>query len=154
MSSEKLSENEVVKIFSNILDLPNKTDGTLHIYPAEKGKATKPDGYYYFEGITFILDAKAQGKAFTGQLEDYMRAEKNDNYIGFKYNKDTFLCYVKGKLVEEEIEIKNKEYYRERYFPNKISNESIVEKSAKKLANLFRVSNMDMKLTQNPLKLF
>ena len=56
----KLSEKEVVANFTHILGLPNKTDGTLYIYKAQKGTATKPDGYYYYEGITFILDAKVE----------------------------------------------------------------------------------------------
>ena len=142
----KLSEKEVVANFTHILGLPNKTDGTLYIYKATKGTATKPDGYYYYEGITFILDAKAQGKAFAGQLEDYMKLESNENFIGFKYNGKDFECYVKGVLKKDEIRPQNKEYYREKYFPQKINNESIVEKSAKKLANLFRDSKIDKQM--------
>ena len=80
-NSGKLSEKDIVANFTHILGLPNKTDGTLYIYNGEKGTAKKPDGYYYFEGITFILDAKAQGKAFTGQLEDYMKLESNENFM-------------------------------------------------------------------------
>lgn len=142
----KLSEKEAVANFTHILGLPNKTDGTLYIYKAQKGTATKPDGYYYYEGITFILDAKAQGKAFAGQLEDYMKLESNENFIGFKYNGKDFECYVKGVLKKDEIRPQNKEYYREKYFPQKINNESIVEKSAKKLANLFRDSKIDKQM--------
>ena len=62
----------------------------------DKPIAKKPDGYYYFERITFILDAKAEGKPFIGQLEDYMKLEKNPNFIGFKYNSIDFECYVRG----------------------------------------------------------
>ncbi|EJG3309683.1 hypothetical protein M9122_001490 [Campylobacter upsaliensis] len=56
---KKESEFEVVRAFSHILGLPNKTDGSLFIYKGEKGKSKKPDGYYFYDGITFILDAKA-----------------------------------------------------------------------------------------------
>lgn len=141
-----LSEKEIVDTFTHILGLPNKTDGSLHIYKSQKGTATKPDGYYYYEGITFILDAKAQGKAFSGQLEDYMRLESNENFIGFKYNGKNFQCYVKGVLKKDEIKLRDKDYYREKYFPKKINNEAIVEKSAKKLANLFRDSKIDKQM--------
>ncbi|MDE6885525.1 MAG: N-6 DNA methylase [Helicobacteraceae bacterium] len=142
----KLYESEIVANFTHILGLPNKTDGTLYIYKAQKGIATKPDGYYYYEGITFILDAKAQGKAFTGQLEDYMKLESNENFIGFKYNGEEFECYVKGILKKDEIQLKDKDYYRNKYFPQKINNESIVEKSAKRLANFFRNSKIDKQM--------
>lgn len=142
----KLYESEIVANFTHILGLPNKTDGTLYIYKAKKGIATKPDGYYYYEGITFILDAKAQGKAFTGQLEDYMKLESNENFIGFKYNGKEFECYVKGVLKKDEIQLKDKDYYRNKYFPQKINNESIVEKSAKRLANFFRNSKIDKQM--------
>lgn len=142
----KRNEKEIVDMFTHILGLPNKTDGTLYIYKPKKGTATKPDGYYYYEGITFILDAKAEGKAFTGQLEDYMSLESNENFIGFKYNGKDFECYVKGTLNKEEICPKNKEYYRAKYFPQKINNEAIVEKSAKRLANFFRNSKIDKQM--------
>lgn len=142
----RLHEKEIVDRFTHILGLPNKTDGTLYIYKAQKGKSTKPDGYYYYEGITFILDAKAEGKAFTGQLEDYMSLESNENFIGFKYNGIDFECYVKGTLKKEETHLQNKEYYREKYFPQKINNEAIVEKSAKRLANFFRNSKIDKQM--------
>ena len=74
--------------------------------------AKKPDGYYYFEGITFILDAKAEGKPFIGQLEDYMKLEKNPNFIGFKYNGVDFECYVRGVLQKNETELKDRDYYK------------------------------------------
>ncbi len=140
------TEYEIVSVFTHILGLPNKTDGTLHIYQNQKGISTKPDGYYYFEGITFILDAKAKGKKFTGQLEDYMKLESNENFIGFKYNGELFECYVKGVLKKEETQLQNKDYYRLKYFPQKINNENIVEKSAKKLANFFRNSKIDKQM--------
>lgn len=142
----KMRENEVVANFTHILALPNRTDGTLFIYKAQKGTATKPDGYYYYEGITFILDAKAENKPFSGQLEDYMKLEQNENFIGFKYNGTDFECYVKGVLIKDEISPKDKEYYRQKYFPTKINNENIVEKSAKKLANFFRDSKIDKQM--------
>ncbi|EMF9851503.1 hypothetical protein V3Y64_000512 [Campylobacter upsaliensis] len=50
---KKESEFEVVRAFSHILGLPNKTDGSLFIYKGEKGKSKKPDGYYFYDGITF-----------------------------------------------------------------------------------------------------
>jgi type I restriction-modification system DNA methylase subunit len=142
----KKSEFDIVSEFSNALGLENKTDGSLFIYKAEKGISTKPDGYYYYEGITFILDAKSYGGKFCGQLEDYMSLESNENYIGFKYNGIDFECYIKGKLESSETTIKNKEYYKEKYFPNKTNNELIVDKSAKKLANLFRNSKIDKQM--------
>ena len=33
----------------------------------------KPDGYYYQDGVTFILDAKSSNQNFSGQLEDYLK---------------------------------------------------------------------------------
>lgn len=141
-----LRENEIVANFTHILALPNRTDGTLFIYGAKKGIATKPDGYYYYEGITFILDAKAENKPFSGQLEDYMKLEQNENFIGFKYNGKIFQCFVRGVLQKNEIEPKDKEYYRRTYFPQKINNENIVSKSAESLANLFRDSNIDKQM--------
>lgn len=145
-NSGKLSEKDIVANFTHILGLPNKTDGTLHKYKPQKGIATKPDGYYYYEGITFILDAKAPNQAFTGQLESYMKLESNDNFIGFKYNGKAFECYVRGVLQKDEIYPQDRDYYREKYFPQKISNENIVSKSAKKLANLFRNSKIDKQM--------
>lgn len=142
----KKSEFEIVSEFTNAIDLPNKTDGTLFIYKPQKGVSTKPDGYYYYDGITFILDAKDFGGKFEGQLEDYMNLESNENYIGFKYNGVLFECYIKGKLEPTEIQIQNKEYYKNKYFPQKTNNELIVEKSAKKLANLFRDSKIDKQM--------
>lgn len=140
------SEFEIVSEFSKALGLPNKTDGTLFIYKPKAGVSTKPDGYYYYEGITFILDAKATGGKFTGQLEDYMSLESNENFIGFKYNGVTFECYINGKLEPSEKQIEDKEYYKTKYFPLKTNNEQIVDKSAKKLANLFRDSKIDKQM--------
>ncbi len=39
---KKESEFEVVRAFSHILGLPNKTDGSLFIYKGEKGKSKNP----------------------------------------------------------------------------------------------------------------
>lgn len=142
----KLHESDIVASFTHILNLPNRTDGTQHIYKAQKGSPTKPDGYYYYEGITFILDAKSPNQAFTGQLESYMKLESNENFIGFKYNGKVFECYVKGVLKKDEIYPQDRDYYREKYFPQKINNENIVSKSAKKLANLFRNSKIDKQM--------
>ena len=85
----------------------------------DKSIAKKPDGYYYFEGITFILDAKAEGKPFIGQFEDYMKLEKNPNFIGFKYNGVDFECYVKSAFQKNEVELQDKDYYKNKYFNTK-----------------------------------
>lgn len=152
------TEFQIVEQFSKKLELKNRTDGTLFIYkkPVEteieienkegkKEKQTKkqislkPDGYYYADGVTFILDAKAEGKPFQNQLRDYMKLEKNPNYIGFKYNGVVFECFVQGKLKTEETEIKNATYYIQKYFPNaKITLPEKINEFAKKLANDFR----------------
>ncbi len=112
----------------------------------DKPIAKKPDGYYYYEGITFILDAKKEGGEFTGQLEDYMKLEQNPNFIGFKYNGVIFECYVRCVLQKSETEPKDRDYYKNKYFNTKINNENIVSESAKKLANLFRNSNIDKQM--------
>ncbi len=146
--SKRSNEKDVVREFSTILGLTNQTDGTLFLYKSsKKGTSTKPDGYYYYEGITFILDAKKPERKFTGQLENYMLLETNKNFIGFKYNgKDIFECYVNGNLQKNELKPKDKEYYREKYFPKKINNEEIVENSAKKLADLFWKAHIDKQI--------
>lgn len=92
------------------------------------------------------MDAKKSGGKFSGQLKDYMDLESNENYIGFEYNKLEFRCYVCGKLQEDELILQDKDYYRSKYFPKKINNEFIVNKSAKKLANLFRDSRIDKQM--------
>lgn len=142
------SELDIVSEFSAKLGLKNQTDGTLFIYKKDKDlkQSIKPDGYYYYEGITFILDAKAWGKKFNGQLEHYMRLESNANFVGFAYNGKIFKCYVNGKLKPDEKELQNKDYYKRVYFPTKINNEIIVNNSAKKLANLFRNSGIDKQM--------
>ena len=150
-------EFEIVREFTHKLGLENQTDGSLFIYNTKNGElrereredkpiAKKPDGYYYFEGITFILDAKKEGGEFIGQLEDYMKLEKNPNFIGFKYNGVIFECYVRGVLQKGEVELQDKDYYKNKYFNIKINNENIVSESAKKLANLFRNSNIDKQM--------
>lgn len=75
-----------------------------------------------------------------------MELESNDNYVGFEYNKKEFRCYIKGKFQADELVLQDKEYYRQKYFPKKINNETIVNKSAKKLANLFRDSGIDKQM--------
>ncbi len=142
----KRSECDIVREFTHKLGLPNRTDGSLFIYKGKKGQSTKPDGYYFYEGITFILDAKSQGTRFSGQLKDYMKLESNANFIGFEYNGVDFRCYVGGKIQQDELSLQDKDYYRQKYFPNKINNEFIVNKSAKKLANLFRDSKIDKQM--------
>lgn len=136
------TEFEIVNEFTNKLELKNKTDGTLFIYKKPNknhSMSLKPDGYYYLDGVTFILDAKAEGKEFEGQLEDYMKLEKNPNFIGFKYNGKNFECYVQGKLVKEETKIKTAKEYISKYFPNaRITLPEKINTFAKKLANDFR----------------
>lgn len=136
------TEFEIVNEFTNKLELKNKTDGTLFIYKKPNknhSMSLKPDGYYYLDGVTFILDAKAEGKEFEGQLEDYMKLEKNPNFIGFKYNGKSFECYVQGKLVKEETKIKTAKEYISKYFPNaRITLPEKINTFAKKLANDFR----------------
>lgn len=140
----KKTEFEIVNEFTEKLGLKNQTDGTLYIYKNDKRhSAKKPDGYYFLDGTTFILDAKAEGVSFTGQLEDYMKQEANPNFIGFKYNGRIFECYVAGKLKPNEIEIKHASYYVEKYFPNKITNPELVAENAKTLANAFRNSGIN-----------
>lgn len=148
MFNAKKSEFEIVAEFSAKLGLKNQTDGSLFIYKnnTQEKKSTKPDGYYYYEGITFILDAKSENSKFTGQLNDYMALESNTNFIGFEYNDIDFRCYVNGKLKNDEKILQDKDYYRNKYFPQKINNELIVNNSAKKLANLFRNSGIDKQM--------
>lgn len=149
MAKSKKSEFEIVEEFSAKLGLKNRTDGSLFIYKKEKKdikQAKKPDGYYYYEGITFILDAKEENGKFTGQLNDYMELESNTNFIGFAYNGVDFKCYVNGKLKTDEKELQDKDYYKRKYFPQKIKNEIVVNNSAKKLANLFRNSGIDKQM--------
>ncbi len=137
------TEFQVIKDFERILGLENKTDGTLFIYKGKERSAKKPDGYFYLDGVTFILDAKARGKKFEGQLEDYMIQEINPKYIGFKYNGDTFECYIQGKLAKTETEPKNAAYYVENYLSKKITSPEIVSKETKNLANYFRKSGIN-----------
>lgn len=148
MFNAKKSEFEIVAEFSAKLGLKNQTDGSLFIYKnnTQEKKSTKPDGYYYYEGITFILDAKSENGKFTGQLSDYMQLESNTNFIGFEYNGVEFRCYINGKLKNDEKILQDKDYYRNKYFPQKINNELIVNNSAKKLANLFRNSGIDKQM--------
>ncbi|MDC4182555.1 N-6 DNA methylase [Mycoplasma bradburyae] len=136
------TEFEIVNEFTNKLGLKNKTDGTLFIYKKPNkahSLSLKPDGYYYLDGVTFILDAKAEGKSFEGQLEDYMKLEKNPNFIGFKYNGKSFECYIQGKLAKDETTIRTAKEYISKYFPNaKITLPEKINTFAKKLANDFR----------------
>ncbi len=141
------SEFEIVKEFTKILGLENQTDGTLFIYKKPNINETvslKPDGYYYQDGVTFILDAKGYNDSFTGQLEDYLKLEKNPNNIGFKYNGKTFECYINGKLVKEELRPESAKYYIEKYFNGaKSTLPEVVSNFAKKLANEFRNAKVD-----------
>jgi hypothetical protein len=143
-----INEMTVVNDFSNILGLKNQTDGTLFIYQKNKDEpqSTKPDGYYFKDGVTFILDAKASNQKFKGQLEDYMYLEKNPYFVGFKYSNKKFECYINGKLVEIETKIQKADYYIDKYFPIRETNVNMVEQSAKKLANMFRDSGMNKQM--------
>ncbi|WP_406602699.1 N-6 DNA methylase [Metamycoplasma sualvi] len=140
----KTYEYEIVQEFTKILDLPNKTDGTIFIYKSnEKGISKKPDGYYFANGVTFILNAKAPNQNFNqSQLNDYMRLEQNENFVGFNYSRKIFECYINGKLEKSEIEPKNFKYYLDKYFRHisPKTNQEIVNNVSKKLANLFRDS--------------
>lgn len=147
--SSKKSEFEIVKEFTKMLGLENQTDGTLFIYKNnEKGVASKPDGYYYVSGITFILDAKAEGEKFIGQLEDYMKLEQNKNFVGFKYNGIKFECYIKGKKINDELVIQHYNYYLEKYFPNisPKTNQEIVNAASIILANDFRDAKINKQM--------
>ena len=104
----------------------------------------KPDGYYYQDGVTFILDAKSSNQNFSGQLEDYLKLEQNPNNIGFKYNGKMFECYINGKLNKNEIKPKHSKYYIEKYFKNaKSTLPNVVSEFAKKLAKEFRNAKVD-----------
>lgn len=144
------SEFDVVTNFTRIIGLPNKTNGSLWIYkkPKNESWATKPDGYYYCEGVTFILDAKAKNKKSIGQLEDYMNLEKNPNYVGFFYSPNEFKCYICGKYLESEKEPKNYRYYINSFFSNskRTTNPNIVIEGTKKLAKLFREAGFDKRI--------
>ncbi len=61
------------------------------LFIKEKRASQKnPMAIIFYDGITFILDAKAPNEKFTGQLKDYMELESNENFIGFEYNKLNF----------------------------------------------------------------
>lgn len=57
-----------------------------------------------------------------------------------------FKCYINGKFKADEKELQDKDYYKRKYFPQKVNNEIIVNNSAKKLANLFRNSGIDKQM--------
>lgn len=139
------SEFEIVKEFTAILGLENQTDGSLFIYKNQKKKlALKPDGYYFKDGVTFILDAKAENIGFVGQLEDYLKLEQNPNKIGFKYNGNKFECYIGDKLSKIEKLPKNANYYIENYFlEEKKTLPEVISNFAKKLAKDFRNAKID-----------
>lgn len=142
----KKSGFHIVEEFSRIIGLKNQTDGSLFIYKKNKNEkiSLKPDGYYYKDGITFILDAKAEGVGFSGQLEDYLKLEKNPNKVGFKYNGNQFECYIGNKKNIYEIKPKSASYYIEKYFSNsKTTLPKIVSSFAKKLAKDFRNAKID-----------
>ena len=140
-------ESQIIEEFTNILGLKNQTDGTLFIYKKPKDIkhiSLKPDGYYFKDGVTFILDAKRKNKQFIGQLEDYLTLEKNPNNVGFKYNGNDFSCYINGKLNVSEKTPMNADYYIAKYFRNKKTTlPEIVSNFAKSLAKNFRNARID-----------
>jgi len=48
-----------------------------------------------------------------------MKLEKNPNFIGFKYNGVDFECYVKSAFQKNEVELQDKDYYKNKYFNTK-----------------------------------
>lgn len=110
------SEFKVVEKFSSILGLKNQTDGSVPLYKKDKNgyQATKPDGYYFYDGVIFILDAKKENAKFQNQLFDYMELEKHQDIIGFQYNGKDLNVYVrngkKGKFMEFQVENLLKKY--------------------------------------------
>ena len=95
---KKRHEFNIIQKFENILGLKSVTDGTIVFYHGDKakGKPNKPDGYYLLDGVVFILDAKAENKKFSGQLESYLQLDPHENKVGFKYNyvfKDVCIIY-------------------------------------------------------------
>ncbi|WP_404913682.1 N-6 DNA methylase [Mesomycoplasma hyopneumoniae] len=150
------SEFKVVEKFSSILGLKNQTDGSVPLYKKDKNgyQATKPDGYYFYDGVIFILDAKEENAKFQNQLFDYMELEKHQDIIGFQYNGKDLNVYVRNgkkgkfKLLQEEKELQNHTYYKEKYFKNsKENNEELINRFAKQLANAFREAKIDKQMT-------
>ncbi|WP_462088143.1 HsdM family class I SAM-dependent methyltransferase [Mesomycoplasma hyopneumoniae] len=150
------SEFKVVEKFSSILGLKNQTDGSVPLYKKDKNgyQATKPDGYYFYDGVIFILDAKKENAKFQNQLFDYMELEKHQDIIGFQYNGKDLNVYVRNgkkgkfKLLHEEKELQNHTYYKEKYFKNsKENNEELINRFAKQLANAFREAKIDKQMT-------
>lgn len=149
------AEFQIVEEFSNELGLKNQTDGSIPIYKKTKQgeyQATKPDGYYFFDGVIFILDAKAEGKQFAGQINDYLYLEKHQNTIGFEYNGITLNVYIKDgtnkKLLINEKKLQHYTYYKNKYFPNVVeNNEELINIYAKQLASDFREAGIDKQMT-------
>lgn len=149
------NEFQIVEEFSNELGLKNQTDGSIPIYKKTKSgeyQATKPDGYYFFDGVIFVLDAKAEGKPFVGQINDYLILEKHQNVIGFEYNGNLLNVYIKEgknkKLLKNEKIIQDHTYYKNKYFPQIIeNNEELIDIYAKQLANDFRNAGIDKQMT-------
>lgn len=144
---KKTYEYNVIQKFENILGLKSITDGTIVFYHGDKakGKPNKPDGYYFLDGVVFILDAKAINKKFSGQLESYLQLDPHENKVGFKYNGKDFECWINNKKIESELEPKNASYYKNKYFKN-VSKQNLpeyVEINAKKLADMFRDAGID-----------
>jgi hypothetical protein len=140
-----VNEFEIVKKFTKILGLDNKTDGSLYFYKSKTRDPKKPDGYYVKDGVRFLLDAKAPNKKFENQLESYMKYESqlDDNFIGFKYDGNKFECYIKGKLKIDENIPQNADYYISKY-KFKISTQTeIVANISEELANMFRIAKIN-----------
>ncbi|MGZ9413229.1 HsdM family class I SAM-dependent methyltransferase [Mycoplasma sp. Z386] len=149
------TEFYIIDKFSKELGLINRTDGTIPFYKktSKEYQATKPDGYYFYDGVIFILDAKAENKPFKGQLKDYMTLDKHKNIIGFEFNGTELNVYLKTKANEfkhlkDEIRIKNYEYYKNKYFnSSKENNEDLIYDYSKQLANSFRYAKINKQMT-------
>lgn len=49
----------------------------------------------FYDGVIFILEAKAEGQKFENQIFDYMELESHKSIIGFQYNKTNLNVYLK-----------------------------------------------------------
>lgn len=168
------SEFEIVKEVTLKIGLENKTDGSLVRYSVDDVPdiiARKPDGVYEHENVIIILDAKAEGKNFSGQLEDYLIAERKINpmkdIIGIKYNgivaeifvndinnkiDDNFIGdykYYKGFFQNKTID-QTKIYHLTRTINNKLNNlglESLLDRMIWTASFLVVLSKNDIKPT-------
>ncbi len=112
----KKTEFQIVKEVTDKLGLENKTDGSIVRYN-KKYHHRKPDGLYEYKDIVIVLDAKAEGEKFIGQLEDYLPAEKEKqpkkHVFGIKYNGKHHYAYLNEitNLLPDAKVLADKEYY-------------------------------------------